>query len=134
MPPDERSGPPDAVPGDRPNAVDDQPATRTETSVRHPYVVAVELLGDQAERERTIFETAWTAGFRDGFERGVEVGERREAERAFDDWAHMAENVRGYSRSPSHAELELRRCGGRREDFGRPRPGDFPGESARGAA
>jgi hypothetical protein len=103
-------------------------------SLRRRLVVAVELLADQAERERVAFELGWSGGFTGGFQAGHDVGyERAHAEIAMD-WAHMAAAVRGYSRTPSHAELELRRWGGRRQDFGKPRPGDFPGESVRGAA
>jgi len=99
-----------------------------ETSIRrHPFIVAAELLAESAERERVIFEYAWSAGYAAGFDAGTEVGyDCAEAEMA-QAWAPVAESVRNLARSPSYAELERRRWDGRREDFGKPRPGDYMG-------
>lgn len=97
------------------------------SSVRHPFIVAAELIAETADRERLIFEHAWSTGYAAGFDAGTEVGyDCAEAEMA-DAWAPVAESVRRIGRSLSHAELELRRWDGRREDFGRPRPGDYLG-------
>ncbi|SNT56678.1 hypothetical protein SAMN05443665_104570 [Actinomadura meyerae] len=96
-------------------------------STRHPFIVAAELLAESAERERTIFEHAWSTGYGAGFDAGTEVGyDCAEAEMA-QAWAPVAESVRRLGRSLSHAELERRRWDGRREDFGKPRPGDYRG-------
>lgn len=104
---------------------DERPGGRdVETSVRHPYLVAVEMLADSADRERAIFEMAWQAGYRTGFETGTEVGygqAETDMERA---WAEVAARVRGFA---SDLDLERRRWGGPREDFGKPRPGDYLG-------
>ncbi|GAA1837276.1 hypothetical protein [Actinomadura chokoriensis] len=94
---------------------------------RHPFIVAAELLADTADRERAIAGAMWSAGYAAGFDAGTEVGyDCAEAEMA-QAWAPVAESVRQVGRSLSHAELELRRWDGRREDFGRPRPGDYLG-------
>lgn len=94
---------------------------------RHSFLVAAELLAESAERERVIFEHAWSTGYAAGFDAGTEVGyDCAEAEMA-QAWAPVAESVRRVGRSLSHAELELRRWDGRREDFGKPRPGDYLG-------
>lgn len=94
---------------------------------RHPYIVAVEMLADSAERERSIADAMWSAGYAAGLDAGTEIGrDQAEAEMARA-WAPVAESVRRLGRSLTREELELRRWDGRREDFGRPRPGDHPG-------
>lgn len=126
-------------PGREAAFIDEQAGGRVvETSVRHPYLVAVEMLAGSADRERAIFEMAWQAGYRTGFESGTEVGygqAETDMERA---WSKVAAKVRGFA---SDHDLERRRWDGRREDFGRPRPGDYlggpvdwNGSAGRGAA
>ncbi|MDL4772916.1 hypothetical protein [Actinomadura xylanilytica] len=107
---------------------DEQPGGRdVAASVRHPYIVAAEMLAESPERERSIADAMWTAGFGVGFVAGEDVGYGRahaEMDRA---WADLAAKVRGLASSPKHDELERRRWDGRRENFGRPRPGDYLG-------
>jgi hypothetical protein len=90
-------------------------------------VVAAELLAESPERERVIFERAWSAGYAVGFDAGAEVGYRRACAELAREWAEVSRGVRQTAGRPTVAELDMRRWGGRREDFGRPRPGDYMG-------
>lgn len=98
-----------------------------ETRVRHPYVTAVELLADSATRERAIADAMWSAGYAAGLDAGQEVGYDRAEARMAEAWRPVAESVRRLGRGLSRDELELRRWDGLREEFGRPRPGDYTG-------
>ncbi|MFC5753387.1 hypothetical protein [Actinomadura rugatobispora] len=116
-------------PGDQTGAVEDERPGRQDvtSSLRQSVVMAAEMLSQAADRERAIFEMAWAEGYRDGFETGAEVG-RGQAENAMERaWSDLAAKIRRTASTPKHAELELIRWDGRREDFGRPRPGDHPG-------
>ncbi|TDD35264.1 hypothetical protein E1287_14225 [Actinomadura sp. KC06] len=120
----------ESAPGEETRGAEDERLSGgyvTSESTRHPYIVAVEMLADSADRERAIFETAWSAGYAAGFDAGTEIGyDCAEAQMA-EAWAPVAESVRRLGRTLNHAELELRRWDGRREEFGKPRPGDYMG-------
>src|SRR5690349_18816475 len=91
------------------------------TRIRHPFIVAAELLADTADRERAIADAMWSAGYAAGFDAGTEVGyDCAEAEMA-EAWRPVAANVRRLGRTLTRDELELRRWDGPREQFGRPR-------------
>lgn len=108
---------------------DEQAAGRVvgDQGTRHPYIVAVEMLADSAERERSIADAMWSAGYAAGLDAGTEIGrDQTEAEMARA-WAPVAESVRRLGRTLTREEIERRRWDGRREDFGRPRPGDYLG-------
>lgn len=79
------------------------------------------ILGDREQ----LFRTAYELGFNAGHQVGHALAKHEEAA----EWARVAEHVHGLgtSDSKSHAEMEQRRWGGPREDFGRPRPGDYLG-------
>ncbi|MFI0354487.1 hypothetical protein [Actinomadura sp. 9N407] len=116
-------------PGSRAGAVVDEQPSRHHVvaSVRHPYVVAVEMLADSAVREQRIDRAAFSEGYRAGFMAGREVGYRAAENDMARAWSYLAAKVRGLAMSPKHDELERIRWDGRREDFGKPRPGDHPG-------
>lgn len=107
------------------------PRTADETAqLRNLVVLASHLADDiasRSERERTIFDQAWYAGYRTGFAAGQHVGYARCEASYAESWRPIAEHVRNLG--PSHAELEVRRWGpGGRERFGDNwLPGDFPG-------
>lgn len=77
-----------------------------------------------------LIEYAFTDGYKLGFAAGREVG------RIGLDWelteqdARRTEYIRGISQRPAYLALEIRRWDGKRENFGRPRPGDFTGFGA----
>ncbi|WP_431916322.1 hypothetical protein [Nonomuraea jabiensis] len=77
----------------------------------------------QHRRERQ----AYDQGYRDGHRSGWEIGYARAHEELAASWRKLAAAVRGHAERPAHAELEAVRWDGRREDFGKPRPGDYPG-------
>ncbi|MDN3352378.1 hypothetical protein [Actinomadura sp. DC4] len=80
-------------------------------------------LARQARADQAAFEDA----YRLGFEAGVVVGRRQLGEELLAEDRRRAEYVGGVADRASYAELERQRWDGRREDFGRPRPGDFAG-------
>lgn len=83
-------------------------------------------LARQAEADDAAFRDA----YRLGFESGVVVGRRQLSNELVELDRRRAEYVDGIVESSPYAELERRRWDGRREDFGRPRPGDFAGVPA----
>jgi hypothetical protein len=83
----------------------------------------VRLLLDRIARQAEADEAAFREAYRLGFESGVAVGRQQLSDELVELDRRRAEYV---DRSP-YAELERRRWDGRREDFGRPRPGDFAG-------
>lgn len=90
----------------------------------------VRLLLDRIARQAEADEAAFREAYRLGFESGVAVGRQQLSDELVELDRRRAEYVdRIVDRSP-YAELERRRWDGRREDFGRPRPGDFTGLSA----
>ncbi|MDP9864026.1 MULTISPECIES: hypothetical protein [Streptosporangium] len=98
----------------------------TTVSTPVPYALAAALVADldgQHRRERQAYEQ----GYRDGHRSGWEIGYGHAHQEMADRWAALAAQIRNLSRTPTHAELEVRRWDGRREDFGRPRPGDRQG-------
>lgn len=82
-----------------------------EDSVRRPsYLALATLVADSAERERAIFEAAWAAGYRTGFESGRKVG-RTQAEAEMDAaWAEVAVKVRRLGSTLTRDELDRRRA------------------------
>ncbi|MFG1855009.1 hypothetical protein ACGFJT_24465 [Actinomadura geliboluensis] len=85
-----------------------------------------ELLDDlesQHAREAAEFRAGYDLGFAAGREIGYAQAET-DMERA---WQPVAESVRRIGRSLTRDEIERRRWDGRREDFGKPRPGDYMG-------
>src|SRR3954454_9121174 len=72
-------------------------------------------------------DAAFRDAYRLGFEAGVAVGRRQLSDELVELDRRRAEYVDGIVGSAPYAELERRRWDGRREDFGRPRPGDFAG-------
>jgi hypothetical protein len=72
----------------------------------------------------------FTAGYALGFQAGREVGRLQlDRELTEQDRRRMA-YLHGLATCPAYADLEPIRWDGRREDFGRPRVGDFPGSGA----
>lgn len=86
--------------------------------------------GDQGQADLAAFRDA----YRLGFEAGWEVGRMQLDHELTEQDRRRTEYIHGLSRLPSYAELERKRWDGRREDFGKPRPGDFPGFGAQEAA
>lgn len=87
------------------------------------YALAVNLVADldsQHRRERQAYEQGYRDGHRSGWEVGYGHAHREMAAR----WAALAAQVRQTARTPTQTELETRRWDGRRQDFGKPRPGD----------
>jgi hypothetical protein len=80
-------------------------------------------LARQAEADDAAFRDA----YRLGFESGVVVGRRQLSNELVELDRRRVEYVNGIADRSPYAELERRRWDGRREDFGRPRPGDFAG-------
>ncbi len=79
----------------------------------------VDTVTERAEADVAAFREAYALGFA----AGREVGRSRlEYE-----LAEVERHRRHIMGLPAYAELEARRWDGRREDFGAPRPGDFPG-------
>ncbi len=80
----------------------------------------VETVAGQAEADIAAFGEAYALGFA----AGCQVGRMR-----LDHELAELDRRRGrhIANLPAYAELEKRRWDGRREDFGRPRPGDFSG-------
>jgi hypothetical protein len=65
-----------------------------------------------------------------GFAAGEEAGRMRlDHELTEQDRLRMA-RMHGIATTPAYRDLERIRWDGEREDFGRPRPGDFPGMGA----
>jgi hypothetical protein len=91
-------------------------------------------LGD-VTRERLAYEQGYRQGYRDGHHTGWDIGHAHAHTQIAAEWAALAARIRGLARTPTQAELETRRWQGRREDFGKPRPGDYRGRrTIRGAA
>jgi hypothetical protein len=88
--------------------------------------VAADLLDRIATRAETD-EAAFREAYRLGFESGVIVGRRQLDEELSEADRHRAAHVSELALLPAHTELEHLRWDGPRADFGRPRPGDFPG-------
>jgi hypothetical protein len=88
--------------------------------------VAADLLDRIATRAETD-EAAFREAYRLGFESGVLVGRRQLDEELSAADRHRAAHVTEIAVRPAHTELEHIRWDGPRADFGRPRPGDFPG-------
>lgn len=88
--------------------------------------VAAGLVDDiQSQQQREA--AALQEGYDLGHAAGVDVG-RGQAETAMEEaWRPVAESVRRLGRILTRDELELRRWDGPREEFGRPRPGDYTG-------
>jgi hypothetical protein len=84
----------------------------------------VDELADPAIRSGQDYCRGWADAAPIFFNHGVEVGRRQQAELMACEWAEVAREVRGTARD---LDLELRRWGGRRKDFGRPRPSDHRG-------
>lgn len=80
-------------------------------------------IADQAARE----QDEYAAGYRAGYAAAWDAAQAAAAEQIDSAWAQLAAEVRGLARVPTHAYLEILRWGGPREEFGRPRPGDYPG-------
>jgi hypothetical protein len=82
-----------------------------EDSVRRPsYLMLATLVADSAERERAIFEAAWAAGYRSGFDAGRNVG-REQAENEMDAaWAAVAVQIRRLGSTLNRDELDRRRA------------------------
>lgn len=90
----------------------------------------VNAIGDKAAADAAAFCDA----YRLGFEAGVEVGRQARDHELMAEDARLSEHIHDIAQIKPYAELERIRWDGRREDFGRPRPGDFPGISKQGAA
>lgn len=89
--------------------------------------LAEDLTGQHAAVDR-----AFRDGYHVGFDAGHDVGRAQAENEMAAAWAEVARHVRGYASQPTHDALEERRWGpGGRSHFGDPRPGDFPGGSAR---
>ncbi|MFI6883184.1 hypothetical protein [Streptosporangium canum] len=80
-------------------------------------------LDGQHRRERQAYEQ----GYRDGHRSGWEIGYGYAHQEIAGRWQALAAQIRNLSRTRTHTELEARRWDGRREGFGRPRPGDRQG-------
>lgn len=123
-PPGKQNGRP--LPGsDRPNAC----STSTTNSLTELVATAQQLvtqIGNQAAADDALFRTA----YRLGHDAGWQIGYRRAYhEIAEQDRLRMA-RMHDIATTPAYAELERIRWDGRREDFGKPRPGDFKGFGA----
>lgn len=95
----------------------------------------VDAIGDQAARDRASYDAGYRYAARTFFDLGFQAGYQRAEELATLRWAPVAECVGRLAGLPAYADLERIRWDGRREDFGRPRPSDFPGfRRQRGAA
>ena len=72
-----------------------------------------------------LFRTAYEMGFNAGRDVGYAQAKHEEEQ----DWAALTAHVQslGTSDAKTHTEMELRRWGGPRADYGKPRPGDYPG-------
>lgn len=90
----------------------------------------VDAIGDQAVRDRANFDDGYRYAARVYFDLGYQTGYARAEEMAARRWVPIAEQVGRLAGVPSYAALERIRWDGRREDFGRPRPGDFKGYGA----
>lgn len=77
-----------------------------------------------------IIEYAFQDGYQLGFAAGREVGRMQLDWELTEQDKRRTEYIRGFSRRPAYVELEARRWDGKREDFGRPRAGDFAGFGA----
>ncbi|SFO14664.1 hypothetical protein SAMN04489713_104272 [Actinomadura madurae] len=89
-------------------------------------VAAAEMVDDiegQQRRESAAFRDGYALGLAAGIDVGRDQAERDMAEA----WRPVAESVRRLGRTLTFEEIERRRWDGRREDFGRPRPGDYTG-------
>ncbi|MGW0071582.1 hypothetical protein ACWDUI_29425 [Streptosporangium sandarakinum] len=76
---------------------------------------------------------AYRDGYRDGYATGYDLGRAHAEQEMAEQWRQLAAMVRAHGRTRAHAEQERVRWGGCRKDFGKPRPGDFPGRM-KGAA
>jgi hypothetical protein len=85
------------------------------------------LLVDQLARQAVADDAAFRDAYRLGFESGVAVGRQQLGNELTELDRRRVEYVNGVADRSSYAELERQRWDGRREDFGRPRPGDFAG-------
>jgi len=90
----------------------------------------VNSIADQARRDEETYWRAWKDASRVFFDRGVEVGRQQLGNEIFAEEEKFGRHMSTIRRLPIYAELEARRWGGRREDFGNPRPGDFKGFGA----
>lgn len=94
----------------------------------------VAAIGDQAARDEENYRRGWQDAASVFFQHGVEVGRQSLSHELVEQDRRRTEYIHGIATAPSYAELEVRRWDGRREDFGKPRPGDFPGRRRRQAA
>jgi len=111
-PPEQRSGPQGTTPESRSNA-----RVPASTATTH----SVQARADEAAARD------WYAL---GFAAGVTVGRLQLDRELTEQDGRRMEYMHGLSNSPAYAALELIRWDGRREDFGKPRPGDFRGFGA----
>ncbi|MEU4823104.1 hypothetical protein AB0H37_14635 [Actinomadura sp. NPDC023710] len=123
-------------PGDETGAVGDERPSRhhVETTIPRQHVdelltlatAAAEMVDDiQGQQRRE--SAAFGDGYALGLAAGVEVGRDQAETDMAEAWRPVAESVRRLGRTLTFEEIERRRWDGRREDFGRPRPGDHPG-------
>jgi hypothetical protein len=68
--------------------------------------------------------------YRLGYEAGWQVGNQYAHHEIAEQDRRRAARMHGLDKTPQYRELERLRWGGRREDFGQPRVGDFPGFGA----
>lgn len=92
-------------------------------------LAAAELVDDLAGQQRRE-NMAYRTGYRDGFASGEIIGARRTERELTAVWDRQGEHVHKVNGRPAYAELERIRWDGRREDFGKPRPGEFAGMGA----
>lgn len=88
--------------------------------------IARRLVADLEGQQRRE-SAALAEGYRMGFQAGREVGYQQAETDMEDAWKPVAKSVRRLGRTMTRDELDRRRWGGRREGFGEPRPGDYPG-------
>ena len=79
-------------------------------------------------------EARFRMAYKLGFEAGREVGRLQLDHELTEQDRLRMRRMHGLATTPAYRDLERIRWDGRREDFGRPRPGDFPGVQKRGAA
>jgi hypothetical protein len=107
--------------------VDNHPQDRTGTASIEELIRLAQQLVDRLARQAGADDAAFRDAYRLGFESGVVVGRKRLGHELSELDRRRVEYVNGVAERSPYAELERRRWDGRREEFGRPRPGDFPG-------
>jgi len=70
----------------------------------------VDAIGDQAQRDREMYNAGWNDAAKIFFDHGYDVGYAQAHTEVAEDWKALAEKIRAMANTPTFAEVERRRA------------------------